>query len=278
MTIWSSELRSVRYRSTGLWNVNSYSLFFVVGVLYYYMYWFHVLGNFLKCMVKVPLHASKIAHVLSFGVKVFCNISIKFQCFHGNVTFSILLDHILSGIFLSAKCNRILYSIRPGLTKIPMKVVRGPVTRSFCGHRLWVVLGSQLCPAGLDSQPGTDLPPAPPVKDRKGWRQVGKHSYLNILKIYFNQSKVPSILYLNVYMCVCVYIHIRVCVCVYVYIPFWWWSWKNTFIEAGVTCPLLESLRGASGSDVLLPATTVLLGYVLACWFQPAPTQRTKDS
>lgn len=120
-------------------------------------------------MVKVPLYASKIAHVLSFGVKVFCNIPIKFQCFHGNVTFSIPLDHILSGIFLSAKCNRILYTILLGLTKIPVKVVRGPVTLSFCGHRLQVALGSHLCPAGLDIQPGMDLPHASQVKYRKGW-------------------------------------------------------------------------------------------------------------
>lgn len=172
MTIWSSELRSVRYGTTGLWNVNNYSLVFFLLLLLFStinMYWFHVLGNFLKCMVKVHLHASKIAYFLCFGVKVFCNILIKFQCFHGNVTFSILLNHILSGIFLSAKCNWILYTILPGLTEIPVKVVRGPVTLSFLWTQAVGGPGQSAVPCRPWRQPGTDLPHLPQVKYRKGW-------------------------------------------------------------------------------------------------------------
>jgi len=84
-------------------------------------------------------------------------------------------------------------------------------------------------------------------------------------------------------MCVCVYTHIHVCVCVCVCMYTYMYpsddeAERTPFTEVGVTCPLLESLCGARGSGLVLPATTVLLGYVLACWFQPAPTQRTKDS
>ena len=78
-------------------------------------------------------------------------------------------------------------------------------------------------------------------------------------------------------VCVCIYIHVCVCVSTCMY-PSDDGAERTPFTEVGVTCPLLESLCGARGSGLVLPATTVLLGYVLACWFQPAPTQRTKDS
>lgn len=108
--------------------------------------------------------------------------------------------------------------------------------------------------------PAWDGPaPSAPGEIQEGVGVSRKAFVLEYFKNLF-QSKQSFINFIFKCICVCL------CVCVYTYMYLADDGAERTpFIEVGMICPLLESLCGASGSDLVLPATTTLLGYLLAC-------------
>ena len=85
----------------------------------------HGKSTFVSMLLKL------LTYLVNFGVNVFCSISIKFQCFHRNVTFFHLFrPYFVRKIHECPMQNRILYNTLSGLTKMPVQAVREPVMQS----------------------------------------------------------------------------------------------------------------------------------------------------